>query len=265
MKRFLIAFLGVGLSISLGVLHFTLKTDASPAPRSISAPTVQVIAQVMPTPKSPDLEILGTRVRYLKETDLLVFEQTVKGTAGKTLPTPKGSVDGAPVLGYVFPTTLKPEDVGFGKAEGILALAVTSHPDFDDTPLWDENNNSNYADDGIVFHSHWVVLVKDDRVPGGLSVKQFNKGDKSVVMPPTNPGMPMYLDSPGFSVVLNGNKLSVLVPAQRIRSKTDFKFDGVVAYMQVNATDKNRPMLGVYQAYSVSSGNLSLPYSIQPE
>jgi len=55
--------------------------------------------------------------------------------AGKTLPKPKGSVDGAPVLGYVFPTTLKPEDAGFGKVEGILALAVTSHPDFDDTPL----------------------------------------------------------------------------------------------------------------------------------
>jgi len=90
-----------------------------------------------------------------------------------------------------------------------LALAVTSHPDFDDTPLWDENNNSNYADDGIIFHSHWVVLVKD-RVPGSLSVKQFNKTDKTVVLPPTNPGMPMYLDSPGFPVLLKGNKLSVL-------------------------------------------------------
>jgi len=98
-----------------------------------------------------------------------------------------------------------------------LALAVTSHPDFDDTPLWDENN-SNYADDGIIFHSHWVVLVKDDRVPGSLSVKQFNKTDK-VVLPPTNPGMPMYLDSPGFPVLLKGNKLSVLVPAQRINLK----------------------------------------------
>ena len=265
MKRFLIALLGIGLTISLGILHSTLKTDASPAPRSVSAPTVQAVAQVVPTPKSPDLEVLGTSVRYLKDADLLIFEQTVKGTAGNTLPTPKGGVDGAPVLGYVFPTTLKPEDAGFGKVEGILALAVTSHPDFDDTPLWDENNNSNYADDGIVFHSHWVVLVKDDRVPGGLSVKQFDKADKTVVLPPTNPGMPMYLDSPGFPVLLKGDKLSVLVPAQRIRSKTEFKFDGVVAYMQVNTTNKDRPMLGVYQAYSVSSGNLSLPYSVQPQ
>jgi len=65
--------------------------------------------------------------------------------------------------------------------------------------------------------------------------------------------------------LLNGNKLNVLVPAQRIRSKTAFKFDGVVAYMQVNATNKNLPMLGVYQAYSVGSGDLSLPYTVQPQ
>jgi len=261
MKRFLIALLGIGLSLTLAIFHSGLKTDARP----VAATVVQDTSQIVPTQKTPDLEVTSTSVRYLKDADLLIFEQTVKGTAGKTVPTPKGSVDGAPVLGYVFPTTLKPEDAGFGNVEGILALAVTSHPDFDDTPLWDENNNSNYADDGIVFHSHWVVLVKDDRVPGGLSVKQFDKTDKTIVLPPTNPGMPMYLDSPGFSVVLKGNKLSVVVPAQRIRFKTEFKFDGVVAYMQVNATNKNLPMLGVYQAYSVSSGNLSLPYSVQPQ
>lgn len=263
MKRFLIALLSIGLSITLGILHSTFKTDAKPMLQL--ATIAQSTVTVTPTAKSPDLEVLSTRVRYLKDADLLIFEQTVKGTAGKTLPKLNGSVDGAPVLGYVFPTTLKPEDAGFGKAEGILALAVTSHPDFDDTPLWDENNNSNYADDGIVYHSHWVVLVKDNRVPGGLSVKQFNKTDKGVVLPSTNPGMPMYLDSPGFPVMLKGNTLSVLVPAQRVRSKTEFKFDGVVAYMQVNTTNKNRPMLGVYQAYSVNSGDLSLPYSVQPQ
>jgi hypothetical protein len=254
MKRFLIALLGIGLSLTLGIFHSSLKTDARPTTQPVAVPVAQATSQVVPTPESPDLEVLSTRVRYLTDSDLLVFEQTVRGTA-----------DGAPVLGYVFPTTLSPEDAGFGAAEGILALAVTSHPDFDDTPLWDENNNSNYADDGIVFHSHWVVLVKDDRVPGGLSVKQFNETDPGIVLPPTNPGMPMYLDSPGFSVVLKDNTLSVLVPAQRIHSKTDFKFDGVVAYMQVNASNENLPMLGVYQAYSVSSGDLSLPYSVQPQ
>ena len=94
---------------------------------------------------TPDLELTHAQVSYLSDLDLLVFEQQVKGTMGKTLPTAAGQMDTAPVLGYVFPTTLKPEDVGFNSTEGIVALAVTSHPDFDDTPLWDEDNDNNYG------------------------------------------------------------------------------------------------------------------------
>jgi len=100
MKRFLIALLGIGLSLTLAIFHFSLKADARPTTQSMAV--AQSTAQVVPTPKSPDLEILGTSVRYLKDADLLIFEQIVKGMAGKTLPKPKGSVDGAPVLGYVF-------------------------------------------------------------------------------------------------------------------------------------------------------------------
>ena len=103
----------------------------------------------------------------------LVFSIQVKGKAGKSVPKAVGSVHGAPVLGYVFPTTLKPEDVGFKNAQGIVALALTSHPDFDDTPLWDEDNDQNYANDGVIWHPHWVVLTEDKRVPGGLTVLQI--------------------------------------------------------------------------------------------
>ena len=212
---------------------------------------------------TPDLELTHAQVSYLSDLDLLVFEQQVKGTMGKTLPTAAGQMDTAPVLGYVFPTTLKPEDVGFNSTEGIVALAVTSHPDFDDTPLWDEDNDNDYANDGVIFHTHWVVLTQDERVTGGLSVKEFKKEDKSVILPSTNPGMPMYMDSPGFSVVDQDNTLKVLVPAQRVNGNTEFNFDGVTAYMEVNTSDENRPLLGVYQVYSVSSGDLSLPYTIQ--
>jgi len=116
------------------------------------------------------------------------------------------------------------------KVEGILALAVTSHPDFDDTPLWDENN-SNYADDGIIFHSHWVVLV---RTIASLVAYRSNSSTKPTKLLCFHQSRYANLDSPGFPVLLKGNKLSVLVPAQRIQSKTEFKFDGVVAYMQVN-------------------------------
>ena len=212
---------------------------------------------------TPDLELSQARVSYLSDLDLLVFEQQAKGTIGNTLPNAAGQLDTAPVLGYVFPTTLKPENVGFDATEGIVALAVTSHPDFDDTPLWDEDNDSNYGNDGKIWHTHWVILTEDKRVPGGLSVKEFRKEDKSVVLPPTNPGMDMYMDSPGFSVVSQQNSLKVLVPAQRVNDNIDFKFDGVTAYMEVNTSDRNRPLLGVYQVYSVLSQDLSLPYTVR--
>jgi len=90
MKRFLIALLGIGLSLTLAIFHSSLKADARPTTQSMAA-VAQSTAQVVPTPKSPDLEILGTSVRYLKDADLLIFEQIVKGMAGKTLPKPKGS------------------------------------------------------------------------------------------------------------------------------------------------------------------------------
>ena len=44
----------------------------------------------------------------------------------------------------------------------------------------------------------------------------FQKNDARVVLPPTNPGMPMYMDSPGFSVLTRGPRLKVLVPAALI-------------------------------------------------
>ncbi|MFG6099646.1 hypothetical protein SPB21_30670 [Leptothoe sp. ISB3NOV94-8A] len=223
----------------------------------------QPVRAVQATDKNPALEIQLAQVKYLDDLDLLVFEQQVNGMVGATLPQAAGQLDGAPVLGYVFPTTLAPEDVGFNATDGIVALAVTSHPDFDDTPLWDENNDRNFANDGVIWHSHWVVLTPDDRVSGGLSVLEFAQEDESVVLPPTNPGMPMYMDSPGFSVITDQSTLRVLVPAQRINHVTEFNFDGVAAYMEVNTSDANRPLLGVYEVYSVVSGDLSLPYVVQ--
>lgn len=214
----------------------------------------------------PDFDLTSASVTHLKDLDLLVFEQQVAGAAGGTTPAPRGQLDGAPVLGYVFPTTLKSTDVGFGATEGIVALAVTSHPDFDDTPLWDENGDGDFRNDGVRWHTHWVVLGKDARVPGGLSVKEFRKTD-AVVLPPTAPDMPMYMDSPGYSVATQGRSLKVLVPAQRIKSAT-FKYDAVTCYMQVSApagqhaADGAKPMLGVYAVFEVLSGKLTLPYAV---
>ena len=212
--------------------------------------------------KSKDLVIKNTSIQYDDRLDQLIFSIEVEGDAGKIVPAAIGQLDGAPVLGYVFPTNLKPTDVGFSATEGILALALTSHPDFDDTPLWDENNDQNYANDGVIWHPHWVVLQQDTRVAGGLSVKQFNPEKDQVTLPPTNPGMPMYMDSPGYPVITNGNMIRVVVPAYRMNHQTEFQFDAVTAYMQVNTSNKTLPMLGVYAAYSVASGDLSLPFKV---
>ncbi len=221
-----------------------------------------IYAQVIPG-LTPDLEIKGASVKYLPELELLVLGQEVAGTSGNTKPEATGQLDGAGVIGYVFPTSLSPADAGFGNVEGILGIAVTSHTDFDDTPYFDENNDGDYANDGETWHSHLVVLTSDERVPGGLSVMQFEEGDASVTMPPTNPGLPMYLDSPGFPVVMKDNKLSILVSAQRLNNKVEFNYDAVTAYMQVNTSDETKPLLGVYEAYSVLSGDLSLPYQVE--
>ncbi|MEL6256148.1 MAG: hypothetical protein AAFR87_29355 [Bacteroidota bacterium] len=216
-----------------------------------------------PSYKNDDFQIKSARVIHKADLGITVWEIEVEGRAGETQPRPAGQLDGAPVLGYVFPTSLKSADVGFGETEGIVALALTSHPDFDDTPLWDENADQVFDNDGIIWHPHWVVLTKDDRVAGGLSVKQFDKTNETVVLPPTNPGMPMYMDSPGFPVSIQGNTIRVVVPDYRMNGKTAFSFDAVSCYMKVNTSKSDKPMLGVYEVYGVASGDLSLPYKVQ--
>ena len=215
------------------------------------------------TYRNDDLTIKNVVVTHHADLGVTVWSIEVSGTAGATTPVKAGQLDGAPVLGYVFPTNLKSTDVGFGKTEGIVALALTSHPDFDDTPLWDENNDAVFDNDGKVWHPHWVVLTKDDRVEGGLSVKQFKKADNTVVLPPTNPGMPMYMDSPGFPVTTSQSTITVVVPDYRMNHQKEFKYDGVTAFMKVNTSRDDLPMLGVNEVFSVASGDLSLPYTVK--
>lgn len=213
--------------------------------------------------KNDDFHINEVSVTHHADLGISIWQIKVEGSAGKTIPTKVGQLDGAPVLGYVFPTSLQPTDVGFNQTEGIVALALTSHPDFDDTPLWDENNDQIFNNDGVIWHPHWVVLQNDKRVVGGLSVKQFKKADETIVLPPTNPGMPMYMDSPGFPVTTKSNTIKVVVPNYRMNNKTDFNFDGVAVFMKVNTSNDQLPMLGVYEVFSVASGDLSLPYTVK--
>lgn len=198
-----------------------------------------------PLADEPSLRARALDVRYEASTDAVVFEMRMEGDAGLVRPTPAGQVHGAPVLGYVFLTSLAPDEVGFDAVEGTVALAVTSHPDFDDTPLWDEDGNADFDDDGVVYHAHWVVLVEDARAPAGLAVRQADAASK---LPPTAP-MDMYLDSPGFTVVEDGDTIRVLVPSDRIKRSFDMEVGGVTAYMEVDASG-DAPLLAVHELLS---------------
>ncbi|MEO0998444.1 MAG: hypothetical protein AAFX58_13085 [Pseudomonadota bacterium] len=190
---------------------------------------------------------------------LTTFMMEVAGVAGSVKPTPIGQLKGAKVESYVWPTALDPSTVGFDEGSGILALAITAHPDFDDTPLYDENRDGDPANDGADWHSHWVVLVKDEACGAGLKVRDVSPGVD--LLPATAPYFPIALDSPGMSPILDGNKARITVPLSDTGSTG---FDAVTAELQVNVTGE-APLLCVTGVHDVASGDLSLPGRVRIE
>jgi len=187
---------------------------------------------------------------------LTTFIMEVAGTAGSVKPVATGQLKGAKVGAYVWPTSLDPEAVGFETDSGMLALAITAHPDFDDTPLYDENRDGDPANDGADWHSHWVVLVEDSRCVAGLKVRDVSPGVDA--LPRTAPGLPLALDSPGMSPILDGPRVRIIVPAGATES---IAFDAVTAELQVNTTGEV-PLLCVTSVHDIASGDLSLPGKI---
>lgn len=204
----------------------------------------------------PAFDIFHTRIST--EGNTAVFHIGVSGKAGASKPARTGKLAGSKVFSYVWPTTLDPAAVGFEPKSGILAFAVTSHPDFDDTPLFDENGDGNPKNDGNVWHSHWVVLQPDDACgKGALKVVDIPEGSKPR-LPKTWPGLPILIDSPGWSPIFKGKTLEVRVPFDDIGAFNTAGFDGVTAVLRVNAS-VHSPLLCVANVFKVGSGNLSLP------
>jgi hypothetical protein len=131
---------------------------------------------------TPAFDIVATDVaigsRWLR------FSMTVEAEAGGVTPEPVGALAGTPVEAYVWPLDLDPAVAGFPEGSGRLAFVVTNHPDFDDTPLFDENQDGRRDNDGGIWHSHWVVLVEDESCGGGLKVRDLDDTDPAA-MPPT--------------------------------------------------------------------------------
>lgn len=205
--------------------------------------------------KAPQ-DIVHTRIKT--EGNMAVFHMAVSARAGSLKPTKTGKLAGADVFSYVWPTSIDASEVGFDKKAGILALAVTSHPDFDDTPLFDENGDGNLSNDGGVWHSHWVVLVPDNACGDkALKVKDILEGEKPK-LPKTWPGLPLHIDSPGWSPMFAKETVEVRVPFENIGAVEQAGFDGVTAGLRVNA-NVHSPLLCVVDVYDVASGDLSLP------
>lgn len=208
------------------------------------------------TAKVAAFDILGAHAH--RDGNVVTFHMTTNGVAGAEVPAPSGEVGGAEVLSYVWPTSLDPSAVGFEGGTGILALAATSHPDFDDTPLYDENSDGDPANDGVVWHSHWVVLTPTEACgPGALAVRDIPEG-ATPDMPATWPGLPIFLDSPGFSPLFDGPEIAVNVAFARNVGLEGVAYDGVTSALRVNA-NVHSPLLCVVDVFDVASGDLSLP------
>lgn len=198
----------------------------------------------------PAFDIVKTDITVDTANNWLIFSMQVSGKAGSVKPTATGKFAGSRVFSYVWPTNIDPAEVGFDAGAGLLALAVTAHPDFDDVPLFDIK--------GADWHSHWVVLVPD-AVCGkdALKVKDIPAGTKPR-LPKTWPGVPILIDSPGYPPKFSGGTVSIRVPFGDVSTLAGAAFDGVTAGLQVNAS-AHQPLLCVANVFDVASGDLSLP------
>ena len=218
--------------------------------------TASEITSGSSVPEKPSFDIQKADVK--RDGQHLIFSMTVVSGAGKEKPQAIGELKGSTVYSYVWPTGFDPSLVGFSKKTGILAFAATSHPDFDDTPLFDEDGDGDPANDGRIWHSHWVVLSKTKECgPSGLKVRDIKKGEV-FDLPKTWPNLPLFIDSPGWHPSFTKSSISIRVPFEKSADLTGKAFDGVTSALRVNA-NAHVPLLCVNAVFDVASGNLSLP------
>lgn len=194
------------------------------------------------------------------EGDEVVFRSDVVAGAGSQIPEPVGALDQAAVWSYVWPTTVDSSTIGFDAGQGIVALAATSHPDFDDTPLYDEDDDGDPANDGALWHTHWVVLVESTECGGGLSVRDIPEG-QTPTLPTTWPELPILIDSPDIATTVDGETVEIRLPISDLDGQIDFGFDGVTSGLRVS-TSPHDPLLCVEAVFDVASGDLSLPGTV---
>lgn len=197
-------------------------------------------------------DIVETRI--VTRGDKAIFATRVRGQAGQDTPAATGRFEGSGVYAYVWPTSLDSSEIGFDKAQGIVALAVTFHPDFDDAAYGAKNRDR--------WHPHWVVLAEDKACDAGLKVVDIPKG-ASPRLPVTWPNVPLLIDSPEYPTTLSGNSVEVEIPLALIGGITTAAYDGVTSGLKVNG-NLHAPLLCVANVFKIASGNLSLPGKVTP-
>lgn len=247
----------------------TLLTTVSAATAALSISTCQAGGQHSGGIKAPHTAKIAptfdiVHAKISTQGNVATFHMAVADKAGTSKPTKTGKLAGSRVFSYVWPTSMNSEVVGFEKNAGILALAVTSHSDFDDTPLFDENADNNPSNDGDIWHSHWVVLQPNDRCgKGALGVVDIPKGTHPT-LPKTWPGLPILLDSPGWDPTFVNETVEVRVPFDDINVVNNARYDGVTAGLRVNQS-VHAPLLCVVDVKDIASGDLSLPGKVDQQ
>jgi hypothetical protein len=238
----------LGIALTLGILAQSSLAHGHDHNEGIQSKSNKAV--------QASFDIFHTKITT--EGNTAIFHVAVSGKAGASKPSKTGKLAGSKVFSYVWPTTIDPSTVGFEPKSGILAFAVTAHPDFDDTPLFDENADGNNKNDGNLWHSHWVVLQPDEACgKGALKVVDIPEGAKPK-LPKTWPGLPILIDSPGWSPSFKNQTLEVRVPFDDIGLVNTAGFDGVTAALRVNES-VHSPLLCVANVFKIASGNLSLP------
>ncbi len=77
-------------------------------------------------------------------------------------------------------------------------------------------------------------------------------------MPATWPGLPIFLDSPGFTPVFDGPEMSLTVAFTQGAGPEGASYDGVTAALGVSE-QIHAPLLCVTDEFGVALGDLSLP------
>lgn len=95
-----------------------------------------------------------------------------------------------------------------------------------------------------------------------MKAKDIPNGVKPKLPKTWRPGVPLYIDSPGYAPHFSKKVVYVKVPFDNIAAVDSSKFDGVTAGLRINAS-VHAPLLCIENIFKVASGDLSLPGKVK--